>query len=318
MKTYCVKNHISRLSEHTVAVFVFILSSSLVQGQSYDAVCTADAQLNYNTVCADWQNMNVGSTNSLIVADWTWNTIGCGVGSVRGLYRFDLSVPSLPNEIYDNRARLLLFFPQGNPFQHQHFAEPPGNEMQIQRVTTPWAEATVTWANQPAFIGVNAIVSPSTNSPSDQDFDLDISPMVNDWLCGGAPNYGVSMKQLFEGTIYRNVNLTTREWPIVDKRPRIVLEFAQLEAIGPDTICSGDSVTFSAGLSNAASPEAYSFTWSVDNNTFYTGPTIFLDNLTPGLHNIDLIAENTTCFQAVDFTTVWVAAQPVSGPIFHD
>lgn len=295
----------------------FALAAWWAQGQSYQAICVADAQLNYNTLCADWQNMNVGATTSLIIAEWTWAGIGCGQGSVRGVYQFDLNVPALPNELYDNRATLLLYYPDGNSFQHQFFATPPGNDFQIQRITEPWLENTITWSNQPPFTGGNSAVVPSTISPSTQDFQIDLSPMVFDWLCRGIPNYGINLKQVNEGSILRNINLTTREWPNPADRPKLQLEYARIEALGPDTICLGQTIELNTSLINAAVPANYTFNW-LYNNTTFDGDQLSITPTAPGLHTFTLQASNNTCQTATDVHTVWVSPPATTTPVLHD
>lgn len=279
----------------------------------------ADAQLNYNQVCADWQNFNNAAVPSLIVAEWTWSAIGCGQGSVRGVYRFDLNVPALPNELYDNRATLLLYYPDGNSFQHQFFATPPGNDVQIQRITSPWLENTITWSNQPPFTGANSAVLPSTTNPSTQDFQIDLSPMVLDWICRGIPNYGINLKQLNEGTTLRNINITTREWPNPADRPKLQLEYARIEALGPDTICYGQTIQLNSSLINALSPSNYAFNWLYANTgETFSGAQQSITPLSPGLHTFVLQASNHTCQTASDVLTVQVSPPTVTTPVFHD
>jgi hypothetical protein len=221
--------------------------------------------------------------------------------------------------LYDNRATLLLYYPDGNSFQHQFFATPPGNDVQIQRITSPWLENTITWSNQPPFTGANSAVLPSTTNPSTQDFQIDLSPMVLDWICGGIPNYGINLKQLNEGTTLRNINITTREWQNPADRPKLQLEYARIEALGPDTICYGQTIQLNSSLINALSPSNYAFNWLYANTgETFSGAQQSITPLSLGLHTFVLQASNHTCQTASDVHTVQVSPPTVTTPVFHD
>jgi len=310
---YCCKNTKQLLLALPVCLFCLIFTlAEAVNAQFYLAPAVADVQLNYNQSCP-WQTLNTNGMNYLTVQEWTWSADGCSQGSVRGLYRFDLNVPSAQNELYDNRADLLLFFPDGNSETHQYYTDSGANEFLVRRVVQDWDESIVTWETQPLVSPDDSIeVGPSSTMPSTEDYVVDISTMVSGWLCGGLEHYGVSLRQSNEGVVYRRVTFTTREWAVESERPSIRLQYARIDAVGPSNVCPGTSVDISAQLTNAAIPAEYNFSW-VYQNTGQGLPgashTMLLQQ--PGEHVFILTATNSTCQTATDTLVITVSA-PVS------
>jgi len=313
--SFCCKNTKQPLWALTVSLFCLICSlTEAVNAQSYLAPAVADVQLNYNQTCP-WQTLNTNGMNYLTVQEWTWSSLGCSQGSIRGLYRFDLNVPSAQNELYDNRADLLLFFPDGNPETHQYNSSVGANEFLVRRVVQDWDESTVTWDTQPSVSPTDSIeVGPSSTMPSTEDYVVDISPMVAGWLCGGLEHFGVSLRQSNEGIVFRRVTFTTREWAVESERPSIRLQYASIHAVGPSNVCPGTLIDISAQLTNAAIPAEYNFSWVYQNtgqSLQGASHTMLLQQ--PGEHVFILTAANSTCQTATDTLVVTVSA-----PVFID
>ncbi|MFN5370715.1 MAG: DNRLRE domain-containing protein, partial [Bacteroidia bacterium] len=294
-----------------IVLLLMLFISINVSGQIYTAPSVADAQLNYNQTCTDWQTSNYSTQDHFSVMEWTWGSgipnVTCGQGTIRGVMRFDMNVGALHNELYDNRARLKLFFPDGfdaAPIlqSHRYYGLATGNAFFINRITEPWDEASVTYNTQPGFSSIDPIYVPTTvENPSTQDYSIDVSAYVNAWICSQQPNYGLLFKLEEEGTIYKQQIFTTREWSDPTNRPIIEIEYALIEALGPETACLGDIVDLGVLLQNAADPTLYTFSWEyVNTGAFLNGAnqSVTLENT--GIHTFVLKGSNTLCNSATD------------------
>lgn len=103
---------------------------------------------------------------------------------VRSLLKFDLS--EIPATAVVLEAKLYLYY-------YEWFTgDPVGRQYDLHRALEDWNEGTVTWANQPSHHGDiegYAIV------PSAYDWMIwDIKTLVQKWVEGTYPNYGVKLK----------------------------------------------------------------------------------------------------------------------------
>jgi gliding motility-associated-like protein len=291
-----------------LALLLLLFVAVKATGQTYIAPSIADAQLNYNQVCTDWQTSNYSTENHFTVAEWTWfSGFNCGQGTTRGVMRFDMNVGALHNELYDNRARLKLFFPDGFDVppilqSHRYNGLATGNAFFINRITELWDEASVTFSTQPDYSSLDSIYVPTTvDNPSTQDYIIDVSAYANAWICSQQPNFGLLFKLEEEGTIYKQQIFTTREWSDPANRPLIELEYARIEALGPETACSGDTIDLSVLLQNAADPSLYTFSWEyLNTGALLNGDnqSVTLENI--GIHTFVLKGSNSLCNSATD------------------
>ncbi|HOY31683.1 MAG TPA: gliding motility-associated C-terminal domain-containing protein [Bacteroidales bacterium] len=275
---------------------------------------TADAliEINVSGPCLTWQTTNYGSSTIMLASVWTWNALGCGQGTIRSVVNFNLNIPADPQRLYDNRAVLNLFFPTGSTETDWYTGTATDNQFYIQRITAPWTEMAVTWDNQPATTTTGQITVPSsTPNPSTQDYHVDISTLVYDWICGSTPNYGLMLRQVGEGVTYRRVTFATKEFADPAKHPTLTLEYAEIAATAPDSICEGSNYTLSCSLNNAYNPASYQFLWTHLN----TGNTYNTQNVTdpaqvPGMNTYVVQVSNPWCQTASDTVEVYVAARP--------
>ena len=300
-----------------IITLILLLSLGGLSAQIYTAPSIADAQLNYNQTCTDWQTSNYSTQNHFSVMEWTWGSgipdVTCGQGTIRGVMLFDLNVAAAHNELFDKRARLKLFFPDGfDAFpilqSHRYNGLATGNSFFINRITEPWDEASVTFNNQPAFSSTDSIYVPSTTeNPSTQDYVIDVSDLASFWLCSDQPNLGLLFKLDEEGTLYQQQIFTTREWTDPANRPVIELEYARIEALGPETACQGDAVDLAVLLQNAADPSLYTFSWEyLNTGAIFNGAnqSVLLEN--SGLHTFVLKGSNSLCNSATDTLNIEV------------
>jgi len=294
-------------------VFYFLLFFSILfsQAQTVTVPCAADAQVSINDACP-WQSANYGSSVYLPVNTWTWYGPGCAQGSMRSLLLFNFNNHG-PQQLYDNRATLNLYFPTGSTETHNYTGSATDNQFYIQRVTASWAEMTVTWDTQPMTTTTGQILVPSSSTnPSTQDYFIDVSTMVLDWVCNTLPNYGMRLKLVNEGQTYRRVTFTSREY-ITDtaRHPKLILEYAYIATSAPDTVCEDDSFNISCLLTNAYNPSAYQFQWThLNSGTTYNIQNVVGPAYITGLNTYVVHVSNPWCETATDTVTVFVAAKP--------
>ena len=212
-----------------------------------------DAQIWYTPACSVLSaTQNFGGSTSMAAMAWTWNSIGCGYGEIVAYLQFDLS--SIPaNQVFES-ATLNLFYPPG------HVNQQAGqNDLYIQRVTTPWQEATITWATGvPLHTTVGQVSVPAATNPT-QNYSINVSGLVNEWICNGEANEGLRIA-LQNYTTYRSAVFATRDHANPALHPQLVMQFATLTASASKTIiCTGESVQLGAAINGQ---NGYNFQWT--------------------------------------------------------
>jgi hypothetical protein len=91
-------------------------------------------------------------------------------------------------------------------------------DIEAGRVDGAWEEATLTWNNQPAVTWGGAAAT--RNAPAVGDVDWPVKPLLEGWLAGTQPNYGIALRGATVGT--GGVRADTREGAIA---PRLVVTY---------------------------------------------------------------------------------------------
>ncbi|MGK5512225.1 DNRLRE domain-containing protein [Brevibacillus formosus] len=115
-------------------------------------------------------NTNYGTVPSMNVGSY-----GTGARN-RSFLSFDLGL--VPNNAVISNATLTLYG-SGSPCW-----------VQVRKVTSSWSESIITWGNQPTF-SVNAYDEESIDRLQERSFD--ISTLVQEWVNGSSPNYGIAL-----------------------------------------------------------------------------------------------------------------------------
>jgi gliding motility-associated-like protein len=299
-----------------IKIIVFVLLANYGFAQTYTQPCISDTRLNRNdhANCSAWQTSNYGASTSLQSSTWTYVGLGCGQGDIRFLVEFDVNPLTSPQSLYDNRATLNLFFPTGSAEEHFYTGSGTDNQFYIQHVTANWLENVVTWNTQPATTAVGQITVPSAAvNPSTQDYQIDVSTLVYEWICGTTPNFGFKMTLVNEGQTYRRVTFASREHPTPALQPTLALEYAYIAATGPDTICEGDAFNVSCALNNANNPANYNYQWVHTNSgTNYVTQNLVNPTWILGLNTYIVTVTNPWCQTAKDTVEIFVEAQPIA------
>ncbi|HBY99046.1 MAG TPA: hypothetical protein DEP84_34705 [Chloroflexi bacterium] len=123
---------------------------------------------------------NFGSATGLFLG---YNLVDSNYGAERTLLRFD-ALGTLPKGVIINSARLRLYLGNSNPPNDA----PMGTV--LRRLASSWTEGSVTWNTQPTWGGIRA----STDVGSSLGwYEWDITDLVDDWIQGDQPNYGLEI-----------------------------------------------------------------------------------------------------------------------------
>lgn len=299
-------------------LFIVFLSSinSLSIGQTFQMSSIEDSFIgtNISGPCLSWQTTNNGTYPMIFANHWTWYALGCGAGAHRGMYKFDINPSVTSKMLYDNRAFMHLFFPPGSTETHYYQGSATNNRFYVERINQLWSENTVTWNTQPTTTVVGQVLVPSsTPNPSTQNYIIDISGIALEWICNGAPNYGVMLRMTSETQLYRRVTFTSREWTEVSERPYLRLEYAEIAATGPDTVCLSQNFTINCNLTNANNPSAYTYAWThINSGTNYTTQNVNNPQTVLGLNTYVVTVSNPWCQTAKDTIQVFVAPNAVA------
>ncbi len=151
-----------------------------------------------------------------------WTNGGTPV-TLRELIKFDWS--AIPQNATIVSATLSLYSHpaptyNGN-FNDANFGT--NNSMILQRVTTDWSPATVTWFNQPAGASTNQISIPHT-ALTMLDLNLDVTALVSTMVSTNA-NYGFLLR--LQNETYYNIRqfVGSRTTQHPTKRPKLVIVY---------------------------------------------------------------------------------------------
>ncbi|MEO9532526.1 MAG: DNRLRE domain-containing protein [Crocinitomicaceae bacterium] len=155
-------------------------------------------------------HVNYGEHLDLLVSAWTNNG---DFTPCRSLIKFDFDIPA---QAIITSAELSLFHIQS---QSNHPEQTGNNAAYIKRVTSPWEEDLLTWANKPTTTDVNRVNTAATTSV-DQDFiDIDVTALIQDIHQSGV-NYGIQLELQVE-EIYSNLIFASSDNPNTNIHPTI-------------------------------------------------------------------------------------------------
>ncbi|OFY79200.1 MAG: hypothetical protein A2281_14650 [Bacteroidetes bacterium RIFOXYA12_FULL_38_20] len=114
---------------------------------------------------------------------------GRGPLYIRYLIQFNLS--SIPEYAIITDAKLTLY-----GWSHLTTYD---NSTYVKRITTAWDESTVTWTNKPTTLSTNYDTLANATSAT-QNFEIDFTSMVNDWVNYVYENNGVMFQWYLDGS----------------------------------------------------------------------------------------------------------------------
>lgn len=160
-------------------------------------------------------NTNYGNSTHLTAFSWT---NGGSFNTSRSFLKFDLSDITPQTKI--SSATLSLFYSN-----YGNLSEQSGNNaFTIFKVSVPWDENTITWANQPTFTNIDSISIVKSSSPQQSYTDIDVTPVIQDMINNPSNNHGFMIK-LNKEFPYRLLILASSNHSEASKRPKLVVEF---------------------------------------------------------------------------------------------
>ena len=246
-------------------------------------------------------NLNVNFGSSPVFASYVWQN-----GSVyrnKALIQFDLT--AIPANAVITSATLDLYADNptttfiGNPATPMNGSS---NASYIRRITQPWQENTVTWANQPTVDNTNQVTLPNSSSTTQDYLGVDVTQLVNDLLTYG--NNGFMIEPV--STIPSN-SMVFRSSEYADSayRPRltIVYTYSNCLTLRPGSEDGKDSQVNNQGGNSStnygSSPVFASYIWS-NGSTYVNKALVQFDlstipaNATITSALLDLYADSPT------------------------
>ena len=118
-------------------------------------------------------DLNLAGWGELKMSAWTWDG---NDGVERSMLYFNLNL--LPANAVIFSAKLSLYGNDGNPENNSTLDG--SNECLVQRITTNWDPATVTWNTQPNSDTVHEVVLPESVSQWQDYLNIDVTDLIRD------------------------------------------------------------------------------------------------------------------------------------------
>jgi len=144
-----------------IMMAILCLAPCLVIGQTATLISIADSY-----VSVDIPTQNFGDEQLVAIGPYN---------DILGFIRFNLS--SIPSDAIIDFAELRLYATTVND----------NESVVISRISTSWSESGVTWNNRPG--GTLPVIS-SSPPGSFEWWEINVKPIVDEWISGGEPNYG--------------------------------------------------------------------------------------------------------------------------------
>lgn len=156
--------------------------------------------------------------------------------NMRGWIAFD--VRRLPSDALIIGARLTLrIWHKTTNSPKEGIGDSTGRIYAVYRVTQPWAEYNVTWANQPNYTDAHHATAAVPNGQGGWEgpllyMDWDLREILNDWR-SGANNYGVLVRDTQENsqTLYSTQFFTHDHVPGNIYYPRLIVTYVKDQAV---------------------------------------------------------------------------------------
>ena len=218
-------------------LFLLIFSSAFAQNINNFDSCMVIQPDGENGIDAEifscssygYDTTNFGNIQDICATDWT----RFGQESIiRSLIFFDLSV--VPTNKTIESAKLSLYYNPSST-EGQHSSLTGANASEMQRVTTPWNENTITWSNQPQTTSLHKVTVQASISPIQNFIDIDITQLVIDSRNNPSSSYGFLFKQITE-QYYRKLVFASSDHPVDSLHPKLVICFnSSTNGIGEQT-----------------------------------------------------------------------------------
>ncbi len=199
-------------------------TDTVIQAVNFNPLTTCiTLQLDSGTVASaeissNYPAQNFDGTTYEDFDDAQWTGGGAAFES-RGLLEFNLSaipvgsvIVSASLSLYDDTASS-----QSYPGQPMYGGN---NASYLNRVTSPWNPATVTWNTQPAASTTNQVLLPQSTASIENYLNIDISRFAQAWVDTPGSNYGMVLK-LITQNYYNCMLFCSAGYPQAYRRPKL-------------------------------------------------------------------------------------------------
>lgn len=163
-----------------------------------------------------------GNHFDFLAAAWTH---GGDRVDVRSILEFDLSAI---DSTYHVITASLFFYGYESPSNTGHSAAFSGsNSCYLQRIVSPWNEATVSWDTKPEVTTEGQISLPGSTSEN-QDYEIDVTEIVAEMVANPSENYGFQLRLQIEET-YNSILFASSDNDNPAIRPKLVVEYEREE-----------------------------------------------------------------------------------------
>ena len=129
------------------------------------------------------------------------------------------SLNDLPKNVVITSAILSLYHSSGSFWDPLTFGY-ESNEVLIQRTTSSWDEATVTWADQPSITTKNQVIIPNSTFVNQNFPSIDITKLAKDVLADNSTNLDMMLSSKLK-THYRMKSFATSNHDSVQLCPML-------------------------------------------------------------------------------------------------
>jgi hypothetical protein len=188
-----------------------------------------------NSEDATIDNYNPGGNypNEIEYASRAW-TISSIPTVWRSVFKFDFPC-SLAGATIQSAALSLYYAVQNGFGNQQHESLTSSDESVVQRITSAWAENTVTWNNQPASTNVDEVILPQSTSGTQDYTNMNVTAMVQQMMSAGNNGFLLKLTNEIE---YANMLFASGDNPDTSRRPKLEICFSIPSAV--HEINSGD------------------------------------------------------------------------------
>jgi hypothetical protein len=194
-----------------------------------------------NSVCLDTYVFQ-GSPDENYYGSEQAIVVGGGTNAAfRGFLKFDLGL--IPNDATITSAILKLSKVGG--------VGTGARTIRVHRVTNDWQENILSWNTQPSY-DASVVTSLSVDPQGSGVFSFNVTSLVQQWINGTVPNYGLMLRDANESGSSVNISFGSREYaskPILEVTYTIPSTGKkQVEVVGTNNSLNGSTTNFVIGL----------------------------------------------------------------------
>jgi hypothetical protein len=195
-----------------------------------------DAEI-FSCIPCGYANTNYGNKKDFNAIAWT---NGGNNSNVRSLIQFDLS--GIPANATITSATLALYF---NPTSDEgnHVKLLGSNTSYLERITSNWAENTVTWNTQPTTTSTNRVALPATTSGTQNFTNINVRQLIIDSRNNPNSSFGFMFK-LQKESIYKKLIFASSDNPTASIRPRLTITYTTPSARVEEAISQNDFTVY--------------------------------------------------------------------------